>query len=233
MFSRIRSIIIMQIVIAILGWGTLWFFFPFSKSISEQIANLPEQTHENLTGQIERYTSKRQLKETDEQEVQNKLAELHESLHWNCSDRLLFYPRIGEGGIVPVDMKWKCDGELLLLPVYIEGLNRLQARGILQSIHINWAKKEMEFQLRFLRAKPNPPDWSNAREELSPKDVALLRLGWVLMYWKAFQHAQKEREKAFDKTSFMIELARVLTENRNTDARVDWSLGSGFTKRSF
>ena len=233
MFSRIRSVIIMQIAIAVLGWGMLLFFSPFSESISEQIANLPEQTHTNLTAEIAQYKSKRQLKEEDEQEVQSTLAKLHESLLWDCSNTPVFYPRIGEDGIIPVDMKWKCTGELLQLPVYIEGLSRLEALGILQSIHMNWASKEIEFQLRFLRAEPNPPVWSDASEKLSPKEVALLRQGWVLMYWKAFRHAQQERENSFDKTSFMIELSRVLTKNRNSNARVDWSLSNGFTKRNF
>ena len=69
MFNRIRSIIIMQIVIAALGWGVLWVSSPFSEDISDQMANLPEETYENLTKQIKHYKSKRQLKETDEQEV--------------------------------------------------------------------------------------------------------------------------------------------------------------------
>jgi len=233
MFSRIRSVIIMQIALAVLGWGALLFFSPFSESISEQIANLPEHTHESLTAEIAKYKSKRQLRAEDEQEVQSMLAKLHESLLWDCSNTPVFYPRIGEDGIIPVDMKWKCTGELLLLPVYIEGLSRLEPLGILQSVHINWASKEIEFQLRFLRAEPNPPDWSDASEELSPKEIAILRQGWLLMYWKAFRHAQQERENSFDQTSFMIELSRVLTENRNSAARVDWSLSSGFTKRNF
>ena len=91
----------------------------------------------------------------------------------------------------------------------------------------------MEFQLRFLRAIPTPPDWSASKERLTPKDIAILRQGWFLMYWKSFQKAQKDREEAFDQTSFMIELSRTLTENRNVDVRVDWSLENGFTKRSF
>ncbi len=233
MFSRVRSIIVMQIIIALFGWGVLWFSSPFSESISEQIANLPEQTHASLTAQIERYKSKRQLKEEDEQEVQARLEQLHDSLKWKCSERPVFYPRIGEAGIIPVDMKWKCSGELFLLPVYLEGLSRLRAEGVLQAIHINSATSEMEFQLRFLRAEPTPPDWSRSKQALSPKEQAILRQGWFVMYWKAFQKYQREQSGKFDKTAFMIELSRVLTETRNIDTRIDWSLTSGFTKRNF
>ena len=233
MFDRIRSIIIMQVLIAALGWGVLWFTSPFSEGISDQIANLPVDTHENLAKQIAYHTSKRQLKETDEQEVLEQLKLLHVSLDWSCLNQPVFYPRIGTDGIVPVDMKWKCGGDLLLLPVYIEGLSRMQAHGILQSMNIDFSKKEMEFQLRFLRAEPKPPDWSSAAEDLTPKEMALLRQGWLLMYWKEFQKKLKEREESFDQPSFMIELSRVLTQGRNTKSRVEWSQGKGFTKRNF
>ena len=233
MFNRIRSIIFMQITIAVLGWGGLLMLSPFSKGISEQISNLPEETYDNLTKQIAQYKSKRQLKEAGEQEVHDTLSMLHKSLGWTCIDTPEFYPRIGENGIIPVDMKWKCSGELLQLPIYLEGLRRLQAYGVLQSLHMNCAKEEMEFQLRFLRALPNPPDWGSSKEKLTSKEKALLRQGWLLMYWKEFQKVQRERGSTFDQDSFVIELSRVLTENRNTGARIDWSLEGGFTKRNF
>ena len=233
MFSRIRSIIVMQVMIAAFGWGFLWFLSPFSENISDQIANLPAETHENLTAQLVLYKSARQLKESDEQEVLRDLGKLNESLSWKCPDSPVFYPRIGEHGIVPVDMKWKCVGNLLQLPVYIEGLSRIRSRGVLSSIQVNSTKEEMEFQMRFLRAVPEPPDWSSVKEELSQKEKAILRQGWLILYWKAFQQAQNKREEVFDKQSFMIELSRVLTEVRNIDARVEWSVETGFTKRSF
>ena len=120
-----------------------------------------------------------------------------------------------------------------MLPVYVEGLSRLRAQGVLQSIHINSVTREMEFQLRFLRAEPTPPDWSRSKRELSPKEQALLRQGWFLMYWKAFQKSQKEQSGKFHKTAFTIELSRILTETRNIDTRIDWSPTTGFTKRNF
>lgn len=222
----------MQITIAIVSWCVMLLASPFAKPISEQLADLPEETHHNLIKTIEHHISTQELKEKDEEKIMEETILLHNSLHWDCPKKAEFYPRISQEGIIPVDMKWSCSGDLLSLPVFIEGLSRLSSRGILQSVHIDFPNKEMSFHLRFLRAKPNCPDWIDSREDISEKEKALLRQGWLMMYWKAFRRLEKERERERNKDLFMIELSRTLTQYRNTKALIDWSLRKGFTKRN-
>ena len=233
MFNNIRSIILMQIMVAVACWFTMWLWNPFSKPIADRLDALPEHTHQHLVEQMKLYTSTQQLPQKEEQKIMEELALLQRSLKWDCPEKPIFYPRIQQDNIIPVDMKWSCNGELLFLPIFMEGIHRLSARGILQSLHIDFSKKEMNFQVRFVRAELSSPDWITDKKGISAKDKALLRQGWMLMYWKSFRVVEEKRENEIDDDIFMMELSRTLTEYRNTNSQIDWSQQKGFIERNF
>ena len=69
MFNNIRSIILMQIMVAAACWFTMWLWNPFSKPIAERLDALPEHTHQHLVEQMKLYTSTQQLPQKEEQKM--------------------------------------------------------------------------------------------------------------------------------------------------------------------
>ena len=130
-------------------------------------------------------------------------------------------------------MKWKGRGSILELPIYLEGLRRLSAQGILEKLKIDFREGAVDFQLRFLRANVQTPPWIEDRNDFSEKEKALLRQGWSLQYWQEFRRMEAKRSTQFPKDSFLIELSRRISLLRTTDRHLYWSFAQGFTEKSF
>jgi hypothetical protein len=233
MFWRTRRIVALQFGITLLCWSCLWVFKPFAEPMTERIANLPPQTHQNLSDQLKNLVSQTRLRIEDEEEIRAQVQKLSMALGWKVKGDILFYARMSEDGRVPVDMKWKSIGSVLELPIYLEGLNRLSAQGVLEKIKVDFKERGIEFQLRFIRSNLRIPTWIEKSNEFSKKEKALLRQGWSLQYWKAFQQFQAERESQRSKNLFLIELSRRLSLLRTTDRYLYWSSEQGFIEKSF
>ena len=233
MFWKVRNIILVQCIIAILCWGYMWFFRPFAEPIASRIEKLPVETHQKIAQELQNTMSQKQLLIEEESQVIAELKRLAEVLKWEIVGDVSVYSRISEDGIIPVDMKWKMKGDVLFLPLYLEGLRRLSAQGVLQKMSIQFHRKTVDIQLRFIRADVQIPKWIQEEDDLSEKNKALLRQGWMLQYWKDFRMLEMHRWKQWDWSSFVVELSRQITLFRTQEKTVYWSLEEGFTEKSF
>ena len=233
MFWKVRYIILLQCIIAMLCWGYMWFFRPFSEPILSRLEKLPTDTHQKIAKELQETISKQQLLVEDEPKVIAEIQKLGTALKWELLGEISVYPRISEDGIIPVDMKWKIEGDFLFLPLYLEGLRRLSAQGLLEKMVMQFHRKTVDIQLRFMRADAHIPNWINQEKTLNEKNKALLRQGWMLQYWKDFRNTERERKEQLDWTIFAVELSRQITLFRSQEKTLYWSVQEGFTEKSF
>ena len=88
----------------------------------------------------------------------------------------------------------------------------------------------MRFRFRFFRPHFPSSDWIAEQKNLSEKQRAVLKQGWVLWCWKTYrrqenQWKEKERRRRPD---FLLQLSAHLSEYRFTKKDIHWELKKGF-----
>jgi|GEM_PF-3843666 len=233
MFPQIRKIILLQCVIAGLSWFFLLLYNPFAPSVGERIKRLPSAAPQKIVELSQKSIVTRLLEEKDEELVKSEIRTLTSALDWQINE-IHVYPRQEIEQRIPVDMRWSCTGDLIKLPVYFEGLQRLSAMGSLEKFQLSFTDSSLDIQLRFFRSKMIHPDWIE-KQNLSNKEKSLLRQAWTYQYWTRFQEHEQKREadSVWNRSRFLMEVSRNLSLYRNRDQVVEWSKKKGFTNRSF
>ena len=233
MFHQIRNLILLQCGVAFLACLGMWFYNPFAQSIHERIESLSPSTSQEIVKLSQQIALSDLLEEKNEETVRAEILSLTKALQWKLYE-IHMYPRKAENHRIPVDMRWKTSGDLIKLPIYLEGIRRLSAHGTLESLEISFAENMLEVQLRFYRSDLVYPEWIE-QQAVENKKKALLRQLWRISYWQHFAlfDQQRKENNPLSKTMFWVELSRQLTLYRGSSQVIEWSRQNGFTDRNF
>ena len=213
---RLRDTIVIQILLVGTMWVFLWNFNPFKNSAQELIAQVDAQERNALFQEIELRSKTPALSQKGTSILEEKIDALSSSLKWE-KKRFQVYPRIVTDGIVPVDIRMEFAGKPEQIPVFIEGLKLMPFLGVLSKLEIDSFQQVFVFQLRFYRTDPQVPSWIDKDTDLSTKDKALLRQGFLLMYWKSVQQffVEEDQQNALKDPLFNLEVLRKLTKKES------------------
>ena len=208
-------------------WVFLWNFNPFKTSAQDLMADVDAQERRTLFETIDQLSKSRALTKNGEALLEQNIDALCTAMQWK-KERFQIYPRLPVDGMIPIDIRMKFVGKLDRIPVFIEGLKYMPFLGVLQQLDIDIKNQSFSLQLRFFKTQPKVPSWIDEYEELSPKDRAILRQGFLLMYWKSVQQffAQEQQKNALNNPHLQLEIARNITLKKS----MHWEKGQNFYK---
>ena len=209
---RLRDTILIQVMLAGVMWVFLWNFNPFKTSAQGLMAGIDTKERTELFERIDQLSKSRALTQNGEVLLEQKVDALCAALNWE-KKRFQVYPRLPVDGVVPVDIRMELGGSPGQIPIFIEGLKYMPFLGVLHKLELNIKERTFVFQLRFFRTQPKIPSWIDKQSDLSQKDRAVLRQGFLLMYWKSVQKffVQEHQQNPLNDPYLRLEISRKIT----------------------